>query len=166
VQHPYNCLKVILNLTKINKMKQYKTNCPELKATLKRDKIVKIKVTSSQDSADFFRQVIEGIDIYESFFVLYLNQNNNTIGWYKAAQGGITSTICDARLIMKKALEILATGIILCHNHPSGNIQPSDADKHLTAKIKNGCSFFDIRLLDHVILTEDSHFSFNDEGLI
>lgn len=147
-------------------MKEYKQNCPQLIATLKRDDIKKIKVQSSKDAADFFRQVIEGIDIYESFFCVYLNTANNTIGWYKVSQGGLTGTIADPRLIMKKALECLATGIILCHNHPSGNLQPSTADKNLTEKLKQGAMFFDIKILDHIILTEESYFSFADEGII
>jgi DNA repair protein RadC len=149
-----------------NKMKQYKSNCPELVATLKRDDCKKVKIASSKDSADFFRQVIEGIDIYESFFVVYLNQSNNTIGWYKASQGGIAGTVADPRLIMKKALDVLATSLILCHNHPSGNLKPSGADESLTMKIKQAGAFLDIKVLDHIILTEESYYSFADEGLI
>ena len=144
----------------------YKTNCPELRAELKRDEVKKVKVPSSQDCADFFRQLWEGIDIYESFFAVYLNQSNNTIGWYKVSQGGITGTVADPRLILKKALDILATGIVICHNHPSGTLKPSLADEQITKKLKDGCSYFDIRLLDHIILTEDGYYSFMDEGIL
>jgi len=147
-------------------MKLYKSNCPELKAELKRDEVKKVKIQTSKDSADFFREVWEGIDIYESFFVIYLNQANNTIGWYRASQGGLTGTVADPRLILKKALDILATSMILCHNHPSGNLKPSRADEILTDKIKGGGAFMDIKVLDHIILTEDSYYSFADEGLL
>lgn len=147
-------------------MKEYKQNCPELKAELKRDQVKKVKINCSKDSADFFRQVIEGIDIYESFFCIYLNQSNNTIGWYKVSQGGITGTVADPRLIIKKALDVLATRIVMCHNHPSGNLTPSRADEIMTQKIKNAAAFFDINVLDHIIITETEHYSFSDEGLI
>ena len=147
-------------------MKLYKSNCPELKAELKRDEVKKVKIQTSKDSADFFREVWEGIDIYESFFVIYLNQANNTIGWYRASQGGLAGTVADPRLILKKALDILATSMILCHNHPSGNLKPSRADEILTDKIKGGGAFMDIKVLDHIILTEDSYYSFADEGLL
>ena len=132
-------------------MKEFKSPCPELKATLKKDEVKKVQIKSSKDSADFFRQVIEGIDIYESFFAIYLNRANNTIGWYKVSQGGLTGTVADLRLIMKKALDVLATSIIICHNHPSGNLQPSRADEELTQKIRQGALFFDITVLDHII---------------
>jgi len=147
-------------------MKTYKSNCPELKAELRRGEVKKAQIKSSTDAANFFRDLWEGIDIYESFFAIYLNRANNTIGWYKVSQGGIDSTVVDARLIVKKAIDVLACGIILCHNHPSGNLQPSEADKILTKRIKEGCQYFDIKMLDHVILTEDGHYSFADEGLI
>ena len=120
----------------------------------------------SVSQSRYFRQLWEGIDIYESFFAVYLNQSNNTIGWYKVSQGGITGTVADPRLILKKALDILATGIVICHNHPSGTLKPSLADEQITKKLKDGCSYFDIRLLDHIILTEDGYYSFMDEGIL
>jgi len=147
-------------------MKTYKSNCPELKAELKRGEVKKMQIKSSLDAANFFRDLWEGIDIYESFFAIYLNRANNTIGWYKVSQGGIHGTVVDNKLIIKKALDVLACGIIICHNHPSGNLQPSNADIDLTKKLKEACNFFDIALLDHVILTEEGHFSFADEGII
>jgi len=148
-------------------MKTYKTNCPELKVQLKRDAIKKAKITNSKDSADFFRELWDdSIGIYESFFCIYLNNANNTIGWYKVSQGGITGTVADARLIMKKALDVLATGIIMCHNHPSGQLRPSEADLELTKKIKQAGVFLDVTLLDHIILTEEGYYSFSDNGEI
>lgn len=148
-------------------MKQYKTNCPELNVQLKREEVKKVQIRSSKDSSDFFRSIWDdSIGIYESFFCIYLNQANNTIGWYKVSQGGITGTVADPRLVIKKALDVLATCIIICHNHPSGNLQPSPADIELTNKIKQGAAWLDIKVLDHIILTEDSYYSFSDEGNI
>jgi len=148
-------------------MKTYKANCPELKVQLKRDAIKKVKITNSKDSADFFRELWDdSIGIYESFFCIYLNNANNTIGWYKVSQGGITGTVADPRLIIKKALDVLATGIIMCHNHPSGQLRPSELDLQLTEKIKQAGNFLDIHVLDHIILTEESYYSFADQGTI
>jgi DNA repair protein RadC len=146
-------------------MKSYKTKCPELKATLKRDVVLKAKLTSSKDAADFFRNIFdESIDIYETFFVVYLNNSNNTVGWYRVSQGGITGTVVDIRLVLKKALEVLCTSFICCHNHPSGNLFPSNEDIRLTNKLKMAAEIMDIKLIDHIILTNDSYYSFADEG--
>ena len=146
-------------------MTKYKSQCPELKVELKRDQIKKAKIANSQNSADFFREIWDdSIAIYESFFVIYLNASNTTIGWYKVSQGGLQGTVADPRLIVKKALDVLATSFIMCHNHPSGNLTPSEADKVITKKIKEGAGFLDIKLLDHIILTEESYYSFADEG--
>lgn len=146
-------------------MTKYKSQCPELKVELKRDQIKKAKIANSQNSADFFREIWDdSIGIYESFFVIYLNASNTTIGWYKVSQGGLQGTVADPRLIVKKALDVLATSFIMCHNHPSGNLTPSEADKVITKKIKEGAAFLDIKLLDHIILTEESYYSFADEA--
>jgi len=147
-------------------MRTYKQICPELTVTLKRDQVHKAQLKNSRDSAAYFRQLWEGMDIYESFFVIYLNQAQNTIGWYKCSQGGIDGTIADIRLIFAKALQCLATGMILCHNHPSGNLKPSHADIQLTNKIKQAGDILQIRVIDHIILTEDDYFSFGDDGMM
>jgi len=147
--------------------KQFKSPCPELKVEIKKATINKIKVRSSQDINDFFHRVWEGVDVYESFMVVFLNRANNTIGWYKASQGGITGTVVDVRLIFHKALECLATSMIICHNHPSGNLRPSDADRSMTEKVKQAGAIMDIAILDHVIITpEDGYYSFADEGML
>ena len=150
-----------------HKMKTYKTQCPELRAQLKRDVVYKAQIKSSSDAADFFRQLFdESIDIYESFFVIFLNQANNTIGWYRVSQGGITGTVADVRLVMKKALDVLATSMIICYNHPSGQLKPSQADINLTDKFIEAGKILEIKLIDHIILTTESFFSFADEGKI
>ena len=98
--------------------------------------------------------------------MLLLDRANNVIGYFKIAEGGIDATIMDERLIMSAALNVLATSIILCHNHPSGNLKPSDADKLLTQKIKFAGDIMKIILLDHIIVTADGYFSFADEGIL
>ena len=125
----------------------------------------KTKIRSSADSAEFIRQFYsDDIDIFESSFILLLNRANNTIGYAKISQGGITGTVVDPRLVAKYAVESLATAVILAHNHPSGNTEPSIADKEITHKIKNGLKLLDIDLLDHLILTNESYYSLADNG--
>jgi DNA repair protein RadC len=149
-------------------MKTYKTNLPEITLKLKKGEALKAKIGNSNDAADIFRQVWDkdSLDIYESVIIIFLNRHNNTIGWYKASQGGLSGTIIDNRLILVTALNCLASGIIICHNHPSGNLQPSEADIKVTQKLKDATSLLDIRLLDHIILTEESYLSMADEGVI
>jgi DNA repair protein RadC len=148
-------------------MKTYKSQIPEL--TLKRtpSEIEKIKISSSKDSADYARKFYsDDISIYESFFLILMNRANNTIGWVKISQGGITGTVADIKIIAKYVVESLASSVILCHNHPSGNINPSDADKALTKRCKEALQLVDTIVLDHIIISEEGHFSFADEGLL
>jgi DNA repair protein RadC len=103
--------------------------------------------------------------LQERFIAMYMNRANRVIGIFDMAQGGITSTIVDIRLLISVALKTAATGIILCHNHPSGNLQPSSNDIVLTKKIKEACRYFDISILDHIIIaSEEQYYSFADEG--
>ena len=107
------------------------------------------------------------ISLQESFVVLYTNRANRIIGIYELSKGGITGTVADPRLVLSVALKSAATGIILAHNHPSGNLQPSIQDKDITKKIQEACKLLDITLLDHLIVVpEDAYFSFADEGLL
>lgn len=125
------------------------------------------KMTTSQECANYIRQFFDSdIAIYESSFVLLLNQGNTTIGWVKLSQGGINGTVMDVQLVAKIAIESLAKSVVICHNHPSGQLKPSDADKHITNLVQQGLKLFCIKLLDHLILTEDSYYSFLDEGLL
>lgn len=103
---------------------------------------------------------------YEVFGVLYLNQAGRINHFEVVSQGGITGTVVDPRLIFKRALEIDAVSIIVCHNHPSGNLQPSKADELLTSKLMEGAKLLDIKLLDHIIVGDDGYFSFADTGLL
>ena len=153
-----------------SQMITYKYQSPQFKITKVADsgkKYVGIKITSSKDAADYMRQFFsDDIEIYESMFLLLLNRANNTIGWAKISQGGITGTVCDPRIVMKYAVDSLATGVILCHNHPSGNLQPSRADEEITNKCKMALNYLDIKVLDHIILTADNYYSFADEGML
>jgi DNA repair protein RadC len=103
---------------------------------------------------------------HEEFWIVYLSQSNKVIGKWLASKGGITSTLVDVRLVLKKALELSATGIILSHNHPSGKREPSQSDKDLTRKMMDAAKVMDIQVLDHLIVTDHSYFSFADEGIL
>jgi DNA repair protein RadC len=127
------------------------------------------KITSSAKAYEFLINSFDKktIGCQEQFNVLFLNQANIPIGIYKASRGGITSTIADIRLILGVALKSFATGIILSHNHPSGNLTPSDSDVKLTNKFKEACGLLDISLLDHIIISPfGGKYSFSDEGQI
>ena len=149
-------------------MKKYKAILPEVKIIYLPGTFQKVKIQNSKDCETVFRQFFdEGtISLYESFMVLFINRANNTIAWYKHSQGGIGGTIADVRLIFRTALECAASGMIVCHNHPSGNKNPSVADIELTKKIQECAKFHDMALLDHIMLTHDSYYSFADEGIL
>jgi len=125
----------------------------------------KLKITTSGDGASIFKPLLSDLP-HEEFWVLVLNRNNLVTDKFMVSSGGIAGTVIDVRLIMKRALEKLACSIILCHNHPSGNLIPSDADKDITRKIKEAGKQLDIQVLDHLIIANDSFFSFADEGLL
>jgi len=124
-----------------------------------------IQIRASKDVADIFQPLLSDLS-HEEFWILYLNRSNKVISRMKLSQGGVSGTVTDVRIVMKKAVELLASGIILCHNHPSGNLNPSDADSKITQKIKEAGSFMDIQLLDHLIISDKDYYSFADNGLI
>jgi DNA repair protein RadC len=125
----------------------------------------RIKITSSQTTYENL-SFLEGY-AHEEFWVIYLRQNNTIIKMQQQSKGGISGTIVDVRLILKDAILSKASGIILCHNHPSGELNPSEADKQITYKIKQSAQIMDIKVLDHIIIGgTGGYFSFCDEGLI
>ena len=127
--------------------------------------LLKSSIKSSNDVAEYLRVKLR--DNYtEVFAVVFLNKANRINNFEIISKGGITGTVADPRVILKKALEVDATSIVLCHNHPSGSLKPSKADEDLTIKIKEAAKYFDIRVMDHIIVSEDGFFSFADEGLI
>ncbi|MBX9780519.1 MAG: JAB domain-containing protein [Chitinophagaceae bacterium] len=109
----------------------------------------------------------ETIALQERFVVMYLNRNNRILGIYPMSVGGITSALVDIRLILSVALKVVATSIAIAHNHPSGELNPSEADREITDKIKEACKLMDIRLIDHLILSPTGEYlSFENEGFI
>jgi DNA repair protein RadC len=125
----------------------------------------RVKITSSNDAALILQQQIGDLPT-EEFWVMFLNQGNKIIKTEQISRGGITQTSVDARIIFKRGIELMATAMILAHNHPSGNLVPSEADKNLTKKILEGSKILDIQILDHIIVTQKDYFSFADEGFI
>ena len=131
------------------------------------------KVTNSRDTFEFLKEVFDKntIDVQESFIVIYLNRANQILGYYKHSKGGIAGTVADPRIIFATAVASASSGIILSHNHPSGNLSPSPADIELTRKIKEGGKLLEVQLLDHVIIGKTtsgsfSYYSFADECMI
>jgi DNA repair protein RadC len=122
-------------------------------------------IKTSNEVAEYLRAVIKDFS-YEVFGVIFLNQANKINHFEILSKGGITGTVADPRLILRKALDVSATSIILCHNHPSGNLQPSQADKELTTKIKEAAKYLDIKVIDHIIVSEEGYYSFADEGVM
>jgi DNA repair protein RadC len=122
-------------------------------------------VGSSNDIAQYLKAKLKDYR-HEVFAVMFLNRANKVNHFEIVSEGGITGTVADPRVILRKALEQDAVNIILCHNHPSGSLKPSKADEQLTAKIKEAARFLDIVVLDHIIVSEDGYYSFADEGIL
>ncbi len=122
-------------------------------------------VNSSIDIASYLQTKLKDYR-HEVFAVLFLNRANKINHFEIISEGGITGTIADPRIILRKALQEDAVNMILCHNHPSGSLKPSQADEQLTSKIKEAARFFDIVVLDHIIVSDDGYYSFADEGLL
>lgn len=127
--------------------------------------IEKVPIKSSETVFNLFHPLLGDLE-HEEFWLLMLNRSNKILGRFKVSQGGLSGTVIDTRIILKKALDNLSSSIIICHNHPSGNNQPSDADVKITEKLKKAAEMLEIKLLDHVIIAEKSYFSFADEGMI
>lgn len=125
----------------------------------------KTKIVTSSDAAGIFQPMLGDLQ-HEEFWVMLLNRNNILIDKTMISKGGLSGTVIDVRIILKIAIDRLACSLILCHNHPSGNLIPSEADKEITRKIKEAGKHMDIPVLDHIIIGNESYFSFADEGLI
>ena len=147
-------------------------SCAEYQITSKKTgKVIPMEpITGSQTAAKASRALYsEDIAIYESFYIIVLSRAHKPKGWAKISQGGISGTVVDPAIVAKYTLDLCGQAVILAHNHPSGKMSPSDADKAITRKIKDGLKgFFDITVLDHIILSgeDDKYFSFADEGLL
>ena len=123
------------------------------------------KITGSKDAADHFFPILGDLN-HEEFWIMLLNRGNKVLETFMISQGGVSGTVIDVRIILKPAIEKLASSIILCHNHPSGTMQASDADIKITKKIKNAAELLDIAVLDHLIIGQNQYLSFADEGLL
>ncbi len=129
------------------------------------DFLNKTVVRSSGEIASYLKVVLKDHP-HEVFAVLFLNRANKILHFEIVSSGGLTGTVADPRIILKKALETGATSIVLSHNHPSGSLKPSRADEELTQKITQAAFYLDIRVLDHIIVSDEGYFSFADEGLL
>jgi len=125
----------------------------------------RIKINNSKEIAVYLKTILKDFN-YEVFVALFLNRSHKIISYEIISKGGISGTVADPRIILKKALDAGASSLIICHNHPSGNLQPSQQDDLLTQKIKSAALYFDIKLLDHIIVSEEGYYSFADEGIL
>lgn len=149
-------------------MKTYQSILPEIQLKYKTGTIQKVCLKCSNDAANYFRQLFDAdlIEYREEMILLLLNQANNTLGFIKISSGGITGTVCDPRMIFASALTSGATSIMVSHNHPSGSLKPSQQDIELTKTLVAGGKLLNIKVLDHIIVTNSGYYSFADEGLI
>jgi len=124
-----------------------------------------LQITTSRDSFDYLSPFVSDLP-HEEFWILLLNRNNKIITHKRISEGGIGGTVVDARLLFKAAIENLASSIVLCHNHPSGNLRPSDADLQLTKRLKEAGRLLEIVIIDHLIIADKNYYSFADEGIL
>lgn len=141
----------------------------ELKATKVNGNNIPVfgPVTKSADAQKYAAHFWgDDLEIYESFFILMLDRANTPIAWAKISQGGVAGTVVDPKIVCKYCIDTLCSAVIFAHNHPSGNLKPSDADIRLTTKMKNALELLDIQLLDHLIVTNNGYYSLGDNGQI
>jgi DNA repair protein RadC len=125
----------------------------------------KNKITGSKDAADFFQPLLGDLN-HEEFWIMLLDRGNKILDTFMISQGGVSGTVIDVRIILKTAIEKLASAIILCHNHPSGTMLASDADMKITRKISDAAKLMDISVIDHIIIGQNRYLSFADEGIL
>lgn len=148
-------------------MKTYKSNIKEYRLLEEPTDISKVKLTQSTEVYQYVKRMFLGtMNIFESMYLVTLNRNNNTKGYVQLSKGGLAGTVADLRLIAHYCIKSLSCGCILVHNHPSGNIYPSQADLNLTNKVKEALELLDIKLIDHLIVTDESYYSLADNGNI
>lgn len=147
-------------------MKKYKF--PKISVKVSVTKGDKVTITSPEIAVDVMRSIFNAdtISWTEEVIMVCLNRANDVIGYYKISSGGMTSSLIDPRVVMTVALQNAACSILLAHNHPSGNLKPSQSDIAITEKLKNACALLDVKLIDHLIVTSDGHYSFSDNGYL
>ena len=128
----------------------------------------RVKISSSRDAYDLLLKNwnSDTVEYCEEFKILLMNRSNAVLGIIAVSKGGISGTVTDVRIILQAALKSNASGLIVCHNHPSGNLNPSESDTKITQKIKEAGNVMDIQLLDHLIINEEDYYSFADNGLL
>lgn len=136
------------------------------KPKIKTSEMLKVSTSREVYNVLFSNWDLNKIELQEQFKVLLLNRANRVIGLYEVSSGGMAGTVADPKLIFSTALKACASSIILSHNHPSGNLKPSQADLDLTCKLKTAGMFLELKVLDHLIITFEGYYSFADEGLI
>lgn len=129
------------------------------------ENIERAHMQTSSDVINFLSDKLSDLQ-HEAFMVMFLNRSNRVNHYEIVSSGGITGTVADPRLILKKALDYRAVALVLAHNHPSGSLRPSRQDEELTVKIKEAAKYFDIKILDHVIVSQEGYYSFADEGIL
>ncbi|MFZ2205313.1 MAG: JAB domain-containing protein [Minisyncoccia bacterium] len=157
-----------MNTIKLNELEK-SLELAEVKVIYKRSRRDAIKIINSKDCFEILYSLFNKdiIEYREEFFLLLINRASNLLGWIKLSIGGTTGTVVDPKIVFTLAVQTNACSIVLCHNHPSGNLCPSQEDITLTERIKNGGKLLDIKLLDHLIITPDgSYYSFTDDGLL
>lgn len=157
-----------MSVIKLNEL-ETSLELAEVKVVYKRSRRNAIKITSSKDAFEIFNVLYDKdtIEYREEFYLLLVNRANNILGWIKLSVGGTTGTIVDPKIVFALALQTNAYAIVLCHNHPSNNLTPSNEDKKITERIKEGGKLLDIHLLDHLIVSPDgNYFSFADDGIL
>src|ERR1035437_10838163 len=160
-------LCITIKIYKMETTSNYR-KLPELELKYKSGKNEKVKIKSSIDSATVLRKLFNAdtIEYNEEVIVLYLNGANKTIGWIKHSSGGTSQSVLDVKMILTSGLLCGASNIILAHNHPSGEMRPSEADKVITRRLKAGCDAIGMSLIEHIILSgeDENYYSFSDDG--
>ena len=143
-------------------------NVAEIQVSYRPEKIVEYRLSSSLNTFELILKDWEQntIEMQEEVKIILLNRSHKALGIYSLAKGGLSGCVVDIKLILSVALKTLASGIIMVHNHPSGNLKPSTADINITEKLKSACKLLEIELLDHLIITRDNYFSFADEAML
>lgn len=151
-------------ITKIEEGKEYQLQYSAIK---NKNSFGTIQVKESRHAANYARRFYkDDISIFESVFAIALDRSNQIIGWTKISQGGVSMSVIDPKIVAKFAIDMLASGIILVHNHPAGTLNASNADKAITQKLKGGLAMLEVCLLDHIILTKGGHLSFADDSIL
>lgn len=139
----------------------------EYKLTANKSEFEQKKIISSSEAYNYAKQFyFDDLLIYESSFIMLINRASKVIGYAKISQGGVAGTFVDVKIVAKYAVESLCDSVLFIHNHPSGNVKPSIEDRQITDKLKKALSLFDIKLIDSIIISDESYYSFCEDGIL